>query len=90
MGAAPGIAGSPRPETEGCFLARDPAEADWFVHLNNTGGPVDVWEVVGVDPGLLLETNTGYEVLLDTVPAAQLRLVRTDLPPARPQAPGRD
>ena len=48
MGAAPGIAGSRRAEQEGCFLAHGDMEADWFVRMNNTGGPVDVWQVNNV------------------------------------------
>ena len=50
MAPATGIAGSPVPEQEGCFLAGDEWGTDWFVRMNDTGGPVDVWEVSGVDP----------------------------------------
>jgi hypothetical protein len=39
MGAAPGIAGSGRPEVEGCFLCVDVLEDEWFIKMNNTGGP---------------------------------------------------
>ena len=82
MGAARGIAGSLAPEVEGCFLAEDEWTADWFVRLNNTGGPVDVWEVAGVDDGDLLEFS-GYAYLPATIHRGQLRLVRTDVPPVR-------
>lgn len=80
MGAAPGIAGSTRPEADGVFLARDAFETDWFVDMNNTGGPVDVWRVDGVDPDLLQDNGNGHVYLPGTVPPARLALVRTDLP----------
>ena len=82
MGAARGIAGSAAPEVQGCFLAADERDADWFVRLNNTGGPVDVWEVSGVDDGDLLELS-GHAYLPARIHRGQLRLVRTGLPPAR-------
>ena len=82
MGAARGIAGSIAPEVEGCFLAADERDADYFVRMNNTGGPVDVWEVSGVDDGDLLEFS-GYAYLPARIPRGRLRLARTDLAPAR-------
>lgn len=82
MGAAPGIAGSRAPEVQGCFLAADEWDADYFVRMNNTGGPVDVWQVSGIEAGDLLEFS-GYAYLPARIPARQLRLVRTDLPSAR-------
>ena len=45
MGAAPGIAGSAEPEVDGCFLSADEWGYSFFLHINNTGGPVDVWAV---------------------------------------------
>jgi hypothetical protein len=40
------------PEEEGVFLCRDEFEAGFFVQINNTGGPVDVWAVTGSrEPG---------------------------------------
>lgn len=57
-GLAVGIAGSPVPEQEGCFLAQDELEVSWFVHVNNTGGPVDVWEVSDVDAGELVRSGS--------------------------------
>lgn len=41
MSAAPGIAGSRRPEVEGIFVCRDEEEAEFFLQINNTGGPVE-------------------------------------------------
>ena len=74
MGAAPGIAGSLRPEQEGCFLALDEWTADYFVEMNNTGGPVDVWAVDGIDGSRMLESPEGYSYF--TAPAGSDRLNR--------------
>jgi len=43
MHSAPGIAGAQQPEVAGLFVCLGEWEDDWFVALNNTGGPVDVW-----------------------------------------------
>jgi hypothetical protein len=83
MGVAPGIAGSPCPEQEGCFLAPDEWTTDYFVEMNNTGGPVDVWTVEGVDASALVTSPEGYEYLPAAIPWEKLRLVRTDIPPWR-------
>ncbi|MDQ6522353.1 hypothetical protein RB608_02015 [Nocardioides sp. LHD-245] len=80
MGAAPGIAGSDGPEVEGCFLC-DEGEVDWFIRINNTGGPVDLWQVDGVADDDLVEFDTGYSYLPERIPPRQVRLVRTDIPP---------
>lgn len=79
--AAVGIAGSALPECEGCFLARDEFEADFFVRMNNTGGPVDVWEVSGVHADELVESAEGFVFLPRVVAPEQLRLVRRGVPP---------
>lgn len=60
MGSARGIAGSLRAEQEGCFLASDEGERDWFVRMNNTGGAVDVWEVDGIDAASLVQSPEGH------------------------------
>lgn len=65
MGPAPGIAGSRWPEQEGCFLARGERECRWFVRMNNTGGPVDVWRVDDVDVAQLLTSVQGYRFFPD-------------------------
>jgi hypothetical protein len=83
MGAAPGIAGSSRAEQQGCFLCLNKLELDWFLDMNNTGGPVDVWEVSGVDQNLLVESPEGHHFLMEVVPPASLRLLRADVPPTR-------
>ncbi|MCZ2828524.1 hypothetical protein O2W14_06725 [Modestobacter sp. VKM Ac-2986] len=81
MGAAPGIAGSPVPEQDGVFLADDEFLVDWFVRMNNTGGPVDVWAVDGVVRVDLEQSPEGYLFQSGTVPADRLWLVRQDVPP---------
>ncbi|QBJ95485.1 hypothetical protein ERC79_05560 [Rhodococcus sp. ABRD24] len=80
MGAAPGIAGSRLPEQEGCFLAADEFERDWFVRMNSTGGPVDVWEVHGVDAADLVLSPEGHHYLPGVIPIGNVRLAQRDLP----------
>ena len=81
MSAAPGIAGSAVPEAEGCFLAEDEWEADWFVRMNNTGGPVDLWRVDDIDAALLVGNGSGHYYYPGRIPPEQLTLLRTDIPP---------
>ncbi|MER5501987.1 transposase family protein [Streptomyces sp. NPDC002561] len=75
MGAARGIAGSRRPEVEGIFVCRGEEEAGFFLQINNTGGPVDIWSVDGIDEGLLLDNGNGFVYLPGSIPAARVRLV---------------
>jgi hypothetical protein len=84
MGAAPGIAGSHEPEEDGVFLSGSEFDARWFVAMNNTGGPVDVWAVDGIDPEQLVTTQSGYDYFPGRIPSERLALV--DLPPD-PSAP---
>lgn len=74
-----GIAGSIRPEVEGCFLCRDRQEADWFVAMNNTGGPVDIWAIDGVDWSELLDGGSGFYYLPGTIAPERLKLVDQDV-----------
>ena len=83
MGAARGIAGSLRPEQDGCFLALGDVERDWFVRMNNTGGPVDVWAVDDVDPGHLVQSPEGHHYFPGVIPPERLQLMRTDVSPSR-------
>jgi hypothetical protein len=82
MAFAPGIAGSSAPEVEGCFVCLEPGEDEWFVRMNNTGGPVDVWELAGVSLEELLTSPEGHSYVARTIAPEHLRLVRKDLPPA--------
>lgn len=81
MGAAPGIAGSRRPEVEGIFVCPGEETADFFLQINNTGGPVDLWSVDGIDEELLIDNGNGFLYLPGHIPAARVRLVRSDIPP---------
>ncbi|MEU0414669.1 hypothetical protein ABZ307_43835 [Streptomyces griseorubiginosus] len=81
MGAARGIAGSRRPEVEGIFVCRGEEDADFFLRINNTGGPVDLWSVDGVDERSLLDNGSGFVYLPGRIPAGRVRLVRSDIPP---------
>lgn len=63
MAAAPGIAGSRAPEIPGVFICRSRLEVDFFVELNNSGGPVDVWAIDDVSRPALLETASGLVYL---------------------------
>ena len=80
MGAARGIAGSIEPEEVGCFLCRNEAEAEWFVRMNNTGGPVDVWAVDRINPELLVQTSNGFMYLPGRILPGELTLLRCDIP----------
>jgi hypothetical protein len=81
MGTAPGIAGSRRPEQNGCFLCRDEAEVEWFLGMNNTRGPVDVWAVDGLALEALIESPEGHYYLPAVIPPEQLSLLRTNVKP---------
>ncbi len=85
MGAAPGIAGSPTPEVEGCFLCEDEDVAAWFVRqINNTDGPVDVWAVDDVDEASLLDAGSGFVYFPGVIARDRLTLVsRGESPEAR-------
>ncbi len=75
MGVARGIAGSRTPEQEGCFLARDEGEADFFVQMGDSGVGVDVWAVDDIDESALVESPEGFLYLPAVIPPAQLTLV---------------
>ena len=83
MDAAPGIAGSGEPEAAGIFLVAARSEADYFVAMNNTGGPVDVWAVDGIDPGSLVTSPNGYRYHPAVIAPEQVSLLSTDHPPVR-------
>jgi hypothetical protein len=80
MKDSPGIAGSRRPEQDGCFLCLDESEVDWFVRMNNTGGPVDVWVVDDVDTDDLVVSGEGHSFFPGIIPAHSLKLLRRDIP----------
>lgn len=76
MGAAPGIAGSPVPEDDGVYVTRTEFDAGFFVRMNNTGGPVDLWAIDGIDETRLITSGNGFEYLPARVPPDRLTLVQ--------------
>lgn len=82
----PGIAGSPEPEGECVFLARDPDEVDWFVCMGRRNHEaIDVWEVTlphDFDPdgdppdGSPYSEVDGYLYASEPIPADRLRFLR--------------
>lgn len=85
MGAAPGIAGSTVAEAAGVFLCADEFEVGFFTEMNNTGGPVDVWAVTGIDEQLMVESASGFRYYPAPIPAGQVALVER---PADEGTPG--
>jgi hypothetical protein len=78
MGAARGIAGSRRPEADGIFLC-ERSMVDFILRLNNTGGPVDLWRVEGIDADSLRPNGSGFEYYPGMIPVSQL--TRVELSP---------
>jgi hypothetical protein len=75
MAVARGIAGSVRPELEGCYLALNEFEAEWFARqINNTGGPVDIWLVSGIDSGDLVQDRNGHMYYPRPIPRSMVTL----------------
>ncbi len=85
MAASRGIAGSRAPELAGVYLCQDEGEVNWFVRMNNTGHPVDVWVVDDVDSEQLIDNESGHSYVTERVPANRLTLLHRDIPP--PQDP---
>jgi len=78
MGAARGIAGSTQPEADGIFVC-DAVMIDFFVRMNNTGGPVDVWQVDDVDAEELLDNGNGIYYVPGQISVDRISLVQQDL-----------
>lgn len=55
---------------------------DWFVRMNNTGDPVDVWAVDGLNEGDLVESPEGHSYVGSRFPVECLSLIRSDIEPA--------
>lgn len=83
MNSASGIAGSTRPEVDGVFVCTGEYDIDFFVRLNNTSGPVDVWAIDGIDEELI-ESGTGFFYIPHEIPREALTLVSQDIPPRPP------
>jgi hypothetical protein len=71
MGAACGIADSTVPEADGVFLCAD----EFFVQMNNTGGPVDIWAVTGIEERQLIESGSGFSYFPARIPPSQVALI---------------
>ena len=82
----PGIAGSPDAEGACVFLARDIAEAEWFVSLSRSHHEsVDIWEATLLEeidmwadapPAPPYREIDGFLCTTQPIPADRLRLVR--------------
>lgn len=81
MGAAPGIAGSRRPEAEAIFLGDDAFEVDFFTSMART--VTDVWSV-DVSGWWLRSGPAGWWLALQPVPPERVSLVRRDVPAGTP------
>ena len=82
MSGAPGIAGSREPEVEGIFVALDYFTAEFFVRMNNTGGPVDVWSIDDAQEADLVVSDSGFSYLPYRL--GPQRLLRLDQLPLSP------
>jgi hypothetical protein len=78
MGSAPGIAGSRTPEVEGCFVAQDEYEVEFFRGFD-TNDLVDVWLVEGIHWTQLIESPESFWYYPDTIPRAMISLHRCNL-----------
>lgn len=74
MHNAPGIAGSRSPEVAGVFLVSDYSTVLFFIRINNTGGPVDVWAVDDVPNSDLIDNGTGFTYVPYPIPPHRLTL----------------
>jgi hypothetical protein len=79
MSDAPGIAGSRGPEVEGCFVCVDEFEVSFFLRINNTGGPVDVWAIEGVEEEELITPPNGFQYVSRRIAPTMLSLHRRDV-----------
>ena len=79
MDFAVGIAGSRSPEQNGLFLCQYEEDVEYFVRMNNTGGPVDVWSVEGVDNLELFDNGNGYFYFPGVISPERLTLVYADI-----------
>lgn len=86
MKTARGIAGSTAPEQAAIFLCFSELEAGFFIDMNNTGGPVDLWAVEGIERSELVESPEGFFFVPRPISPSRLTLVRADIEP-RPDEP---
>lgn len=79
MGTVPGIAGSLEPEVEGIFLALGAYECRHFASLSNSGDPIDIWQVYGINLDALRTSHNGYLFFPGAIGPDRLSLVATDI-----------
>jgi hypothetical protein len=65
------------PEADGVFLCRDEFTASFFVRINTTGDPVDVWAVSGIDEGRMLDNGSGFFYFPGRISAGQVALIES-------------
>ena len=80
MGAAPGIAGSSRPELPAVFVCDEPEDTTFFLNIART--PSDVW-AIDVD-GLWVESGPdGWWIISRPISPDRLTLTERDIAPVR-------
>ena len=75
MGLAPGIGGNRTPLVEGCFLAQDEEEADFFLGFD-ANERVDVWLIKGIHWAQLVKPPEGFWYYPDKIPRSMMSLYR--------------
>jgi hypothetical protein len=78
MGPASGIAGSRTPEVDGCFLAQDEYDVEFYLGFD-TNDLVDVWLVEGIHWTELIESQESFWYYPDKVPRSMISLQRCNL-----------
>src|SRR5258708_28918478 len=65
------------PTVSGEF-GREPGQfqTGFFIGLNNTGGPVDVWAITGIDERQLTEAPNRFRCYPAKIPASQVTLIQ--------------
>ena len=81
MSGVPGIAGSREPEVDGIFVSEDHFTAEFFVRINNTGGPVDIWAIDDALNADLVESGSGFSYLPYRIDRQRLTLLGQALLP---------
>jgi hypothetical protein len=65
-------------------IGREAAEVGFFVGMNNTGGPIDVWAVMGINEGQLIESGNGFRYYPAKVPPSQITRIERPADDAEP------
>jgi hypothetical protein len=61
------------PEADGVFLCQE-FHVGFFVRMNITGGPVDVWAVSGTFEDQMIDNGSGFFYFPSRIPATQVTL----------------